>query len=492
MNISFLDLKELKGRSKIPAWISRQDLCACGLRRPKPDNCDGNVHIKRKLLPFEVACLLSHGFGHIGGRVAVYQGRVLFSPSKVLKVLTAGFLGANAPNTYSQFSKTIVPTTFASTYSQDDVSHGVPFSHRAALTHQSDRSLANTTPHTQDATNTLKLDRHKVRTPPPRLLHMLQSLPLWQLIPHMTKPLQVRVPIQISGTLTQSRDRRKTIKDRNQVRNCPGILLVEDNLCVVAPDSTIIADAQFMAGKAAMILRLLLMKMPKTTVSKRPLIIQIVNEKKASYQPGRNIITISQNLLMSSEIGAGILLHEMAHFVEKRLPKEVQSKFKDLWYNRLEDLTQSPGVTHTVIDYKNTFNYAGKWPESEDGNPQSRHAHSYAEFFATFVEAWFESSSREVLNTRNNMRSLRVVKNRADIIALYPDVAIVLDEYLPLYTWNNAEIDNDVIAEVSAGKIAGADLSDDYGPKAKTLLDYAIHALGGDPSYPTMASLNHK
>ena len=65
--LKWIPLAEIPRWSSFPAWVSREDLCACGLRSKRPTSCDPVKHRKRILSSDEVHCLVSKGFGVVDG-----------------------------------------------------------------------------------------------------------------------------------------------------------------------------------------------------------------------------------------------------------------------------------------------------------------------------------------------------------------------------------------------------------------------------------------
>lgn len=397
--LSWFPLKRIDVGSSYPAWISREDLCACGLRSSRPRTCKPGKHHSRILSGEEVLCLASKGFGVVGSNLAVWDGRFLFaagsSIKKALLAATVSSVAASRGQNVTDLSPAAQP--------------GKLYLPEASLLHRGSDTV-----HWKDldllASTVYKRPFSEGDLP----LHM-RSYPLPDVLSELPKAEEFE------------------IDDSKIWKRCSGIVVPAFDLCILSPVTASRERSRRLVGKVAMVFGLFTYKMPPL---KRESPVVVVVEPGNSYaRVNRGIVYLGEDKVLARDASEGALLHELAHVIEPLLPEDLKKKLKELYQEALPRLRGMAGV---VL-------------EDSKPPPQSWQGHDYVyatqeiEFFSTACEAWFNAIPAHLLSAEDSL-GIRVTRNRADLFALFPEVATFLSSFLAPYSYSNQELDRSVDA----------------------------------------------
>jgi len=405
--LRWFPVKDVRSTELYPAWISREDRCACGLRSKPPSSCKPGKHYKKLLFGEEVKCLVSKGFGVVGSKIAVWDGRLLFAAGSTIKkvLLAATLTGAGIQSSQPQ-------KLTALTAAQKPGQLVVPWVSRKG------RNLWKV-----DHPDWDQLDSHyksiyerpyNEKFLPPEM----RSIPLIDILPNLPATQWIEGP---PNTLWYQ-----------YYEECIMVVMPTFRLCVITPSlKKERQKARFLVAKTSLVFGLLTYNMPLEPNNDKVLIVEIVPGKKTADATLENDwVKIGEDYILDSEYGVeGTLLHELAHVVLRHLPDHIREGLNKLYISNKGKINTTASVilpdrAPPPKDHL-TYNYA-----------ENKH-----EFFSTACESWFNAVGAHLLDTDRGIRSLRTTRNRVELFELFPDVAKYLSTFLPPYSYNVKELD---------------------------------------------------
>ena len=392
-------VEDIKPRRSYPAWISREDLCACGLRSKPPKSCRPGKHRKRILSSEEVQCLVSKGFGVVDSKVAVWDGRFLFAAGSTIKKALLSAAVAAAAVSHGQNITDLAPSARP----------GKLYLPQASLLHRG-----------SDVVPWRDMDLYaaSIYERPFREVDLpshMRSYPLQQILSGfpMAKSFEV---------------------DNGKVwKRCSGVVVPTFDLCIYSPITASAEKSRFLVGKVAMVFGMLTYKMPPMKRSSPLVVVVQSGWGEARAIPSKGIVLIGEDRVVSADRSEGALLHELVHILEPFMPLTFQKRLNELYLAALPRIQGMAGVVTSD----------SKPPPKYLQGKDYVYAGKKIEFLTTACEAWFNAIPAHLLSAENSI-GIRVTRNRADLWELFPDVAEFLSSFLAPYAFDNKDIDRAV------------------------------------------------
>lgn len=452
MKVHLVPSRYFRSQETYAAWVSREDLCACGLRKGRGDaSCEASVHRKRTLTREEVRCLLAKGFGHVGDRFAVAEdGRLVFARGKVLAALAGlGLLthqmlavDRNQKEAAAQRGKDRELREINRNYIRNPHLNPYNWPHhdedvwRAMLPLQ--RGPEDFTP----VDHLLYHDGTPMNMGPVtetgpwghmrRYSRALTGQQAYFEVPYdeASLPKDMRsVPLEYVLERAPSAERVEWTRLK-----CNGFILWDLNLCVITDND----EDALTVGKVGLVFRIM---SAKKDIWKRsstsPLItVMVVKDSDlgsdlALAKLAHNSIKLGTAWLFSPEATGGALIHEVAHLLEGLLPEIYKRRLHDLYLKYLPKIKSlnglwAPDEARCIASPDAVLNYASL----------------ELEFFTTAVESWFNNVDSLLFGEGHvGLYTHRVTRNRQDLIRVFPELAVLMSELFLPYSLNNRELD---------------------------------------------------